>query len=242
MKITTACHTDKGKIRATNEDAVGYFSLSQGDLFIVCDGMGGHAAGEVASQMAVESIHVFFQKNINQKPEKLLREAIIYANNKIWQSAQSIKEYEGMGTTCVVAFLQDNFLQIGHVGDSRAYLFSENKLTSLTKDHSYVQRLLDMHIIEPQDIPTHPQRGVITRSLGYEPHIQPEISKIINVKPEDVLLLCTDGITAELNDEQIQSIMLHAATLDEKAKQLVETAKTVKGSDNITAFVALLSK
>lgn len=240
MKITTAFHTDKGKIRATNEDAVGYFSLPQGDLFIVCDGMGGHAAGEIASQMAVESIHDFFRHNAQQKSEKLLREAIIFANNKIWQSAQSVKEHKGMGTTCVVAFLQNNTLQIGHVGDSRAYLFSENRLISLTKDHSYVQRLLDMHIIEAQEIPTHPHRGVITRSLGYEPHIQPEISKAITVKSGDVLLLCTDGITAELNDEQIQGIMQNAATIEEKAKQLVETANAVKGSDNITAFVALL--
>ncbi len=231
--------TDVGCVREINEDYLGYFQVPNGHLFIVCDGMGGHLAGETASQLAVETFKDFFYKKHYQDPQKALFEATIDANRIIFQASQSIPQCAGMGTTLVATLIENNQIFYVHVGDSRLYYFENqtNTLHRITKDHSFVQTLVDKNIIQDHEAEFHPRKNEILQALGVKETVEPEVCKLpILPANGDIMLLCSDGLNGMINDETIKNIIIqNEIHLIERTQKLIESAKQAGGTDNITA-------
>ncbi len=231
-----------------NQDA---FSIThEYQLWILADGMGGHAGGEVAAQIAVDTIPEYIGNHVkanqsNPIPapalEKLLVEALESANTLIREKASHNPDIKGMGTTVVaVAITRDadqHQAVIAHAGDSRAYVFRDQTLSLWTKDHSLMEERLDLKLITPEQVKTHPLRHVVTRGLGIEPKALPTV-KTYSLKPTDLLLLCSDGLTKMLNDPEIQSLMKREApNLEQMTQTFVKTANRLGGEDNTTVVV-----
>ncbi len=245
--IRVAIETDVGCVREQNEDFFGYFQLNNDTvLFIVCDGMGGHEAGEVAAKIAVQSFLHYFanHKEAVESPLKHLKKAFNYANEQILKAAEADPKKRGMGTTAAVAIIQHQNKQqqafYGHIGDSRIYWFHQNTLKRLTKDHSYVQMLIDQNIITEEESRYHPQRHLITQALGLETKIEPEIAtKPLILSPGDQLLLCTDGLINLVEDQEIAEVLRQKHWSEEqKVQTLIHLAKERGGYDNITIILA----
>lgn len=229
--------TDIGKVRKTNEDAMG-FDLGRG-VFVVADGMGGHAAGEVASRMAVETIMAGLEdRQTDQDAADAMFAAVVAANQRISTSAGLDPALRGMGTTVVAALIEEDRCAIGHVGDSRVYLVREGRIIQLTEDHSMVQELVKRGAIPAEAAETHPLRNTILRSLGQHPSIEVDILTL-DWRPEDRLVLCTDGLTRFARPEEI----LAAAVQDEEPEticnRLVDLALERGGRDNITLILVV---
>jgi serine/threonine protein phosphatase PrpC len=235
--------TDTGCKRQKNEDAAGFFT---GDppsgtyLLVVADGVGGSAAGEVASQLAVDSVgRVFFQGGDPPQPEEALREAIQAANRSIYEAAARDPLRAGMATTCTAAVLRGVDLWIGHVGDCRAYLVADGLLTQLTQDHS----LAADYERQGQALPPEKQSlaNVLTRWLGTDLEIAVDVTAPVRLKEDSNLVLCSDGLTKVINtDEILHTVSMH---LPERAcRRLVDLARERGGPDNITVQVARISR
>jgi protein phosphatase len=231
-------HSDKGLVREVNQDAMAYYAVAGGHLMMVADGMGGHAAGEAASQIALEVIYHYFQHQPIQEPiDQYIIHAIELANRSIFQYAQNHVEKLGMGTTLVLAFFQDNVVTIAHVGDSRAYCYHPDQgLQCLTKDHSFVQELVNQGIITEEEAFYHPRKNEITRALGTHPSVAVDIQQR-TVKPNEIYLLLTDGISSLLTSQQIQAIVSSDDTPQQIAEKLVQAANDLGGYDNSTVQV-----
>ncbi|MEC4812796.1 MAG: Stp1/IreP family PP2C-type Ser/Thr phosphatase [Scytonema sp. PMC 1069.18] len=240
MKINSTGISDPGLIRSNNQDA--YYTDPKGRFFIVADGMGGHAGGEQASRIATEQIQAYLGANWDSsKPsEQLLEEALLQANEAILQDQQNHPERADMGTTIVVVLFRtpDQPCYV-HVGDSRLYRFRESKLEQISEDHTWVARALKMGDITPDEARIHPFRHVLSRCLGREDLYQVDVQPI-NVKQGDRLLLCSDGLTEELADQNIASYLQEILSLDKVAHSLVEAAKKQGGHDNITVVLVSL--
>ena len=232
-EIANATHV--GRVRRVNEDYYGTRETLNGEVVVVCDGMGGHAGGETASRLAVESIIASLNSKLSADPLNALNEALLSANQAILDYARQHPELKGMGSTCVALLLKDNCAYYAHVGDSRIYLYTKNHLEQLTKDHSFVQSLLDAGAISPKDAESHPRKNEITNALGLE-RMQPPTLGQKPCKPRqgDILLLCTDGLTGMVSDQQIQKLLGAEMELYDKAKELVQLANDAGGIDNIT--------
>ncbi len=227
--------TDAGKVRNMNEDYYGTRETRNGEVVIVCDGMGGHAGGETASRLAVDSIISSLNEKVDTDPINALNEALLYANKVILDYAREHPELKGMGSTCVALLLKDDCFYYAHVGDSRIYLFSGNHLQQLTKDHSLVQSLVDAKAISAKDAEHHPRKNEITNALGLERMLPPSLcQKPVRPQNGDMVLLCTDGLTGMVSDQKIQDVLCSSSDLYEKAKELVLLANNAGGSDNIT--------
>jgi PPM family protein phosphatase len=225
-----AAVTDVGRQRQSNEDA--YFERSP--LFAVADGMGGARAGEVASRMAVEELGELTDEGSGA--EERLRQVARTANRRIYDMAQSDTDHAGMGTTLTAAMLVGRELAIGHVGDSRLYRLRDGTLERLTDDHSLVEELVRQGKLTPQEAEVHPQRSIITRALG--PEVDVEVDTFTHpVRPGDIYLLCSDGLSGMVSDAQIAQILAQAGSLDEAARQLIEVANSNGGKDNITVVL-----
>ena len=226
--------TDVGRVRQINEDRY----LADERLFAVADGVGGHQAGEVASQTAVETLQRIFDEG--EHTTEGLVAAVEAANQAVWQLAQGSREKRGMGTTLTaLALVQENGeeeLALANVGDSRTYLLQQGELIQLTEDHSLVEELVRDGKLTPAEAQTHPQRSIITRALGMEPAIEVD-SWEITPYTGDRILLCSDGLTNELSDERIASTLRQLADPQEAARELVRQARAAGGSDNITVVV-----
>lgn len=231
MRVGVA--SDVGRQRKINED--GY--LIKEPVFAVADGMGGHSAGEVASAVALQTIEKQLQKIPEEQeiPDFLAR-SIQEANAAIFQKSTTEMEQRGMGTTLTVALLLKDRVYIGHIGDSRAYLLREDKLSQLTEDHSLVAQMVKEGMLSPQEAEIHPQRSVLTRALGVEPSAQIDIC-VSQIKPKDKILLCTDGLTAMLSDVEIEEILNTPRDPQSICKTLVDAANEHGGADNITAVL-----
>lgn len=225
VRETGAC-SDVGQVRQSNEDAL----LLSDPVFAVADGMGGARAGEVASAMAVAALHGL------QGDEQALAGAIEDVNRRIHRAAQSDASLLGMGTTITAAMLDGDALVLGHVGDSRAYLFRAGRLQQLTDDHSLVGELVRRGTLTPAEAERHPQRSVITRALGAEGHVDIDVLRIM-IEADDLILLCSDGLTGMVADPEIARLLRAGGSLEQLAQQLVTAANRAGGDDNVTAVL-----
>ena len=237
--------TDIGRVRKKNQDA---FSLdNEHQLWVLADGMGGHAGGEIASQIAVETLPDFFKSQLNEKTsnalpaaalENLLAQGIESANQRIRDQARQTPEIKGMGTTVVALAIThtENASQavIAHTGDSRAYVLRNQQLALWTKDHTLMEERLALNLITHDQIRTHPLRHVLTKALGIDPKALPTVQSYV-LEPTDLLLLCSDGLTKMLTDEEIQALLIQdTPNLGKICRRLVETANRLGGDDNTT--------
>lgn len=222
--------TDIGCLRDHNEDSL----VVTPPLFAVADGMGGHAAGEVASEIAVR---VLSELAPEHPDGEALGRAIEEANRAVIQAAHEGRGRQGMGTTMTAAMLEGERLVIAQVGDSRAYLLHQGKLQQLTRDHSLMADMIEAGQLTPEEARTHPQRSVITRALGSDVHLHPDIYEI-NVETGDRLLVCSDGLSGMVFDDQIESTLRRVQDPQRCASQLVNEAIAAGGHDNVTVIVA----
>lgn len=234
-----------GNVRKAQEDSHGFkLATPNGDLFVVCDGMGGHVGGAMASKIAVDSIVSYMEADKYPSPIEALDGALQFANMQILGYAASHPEYKGMGTTACIVLIQGDDVWIAHVGDSRIYLYleKENQLHRITKDHSYVQTLVDAGEITDEEAEHHPNKNRIMKALGIKPEMQPTFNyenKPIHPKNGDVFLICSDGLSGMIPDRTIARVMGEKMTLQEKGDKLIELAmvgETVVpgGQDNCT--------
>jgi serine/threonine protein phosphatase PrpC len=224
------CKTDTGRQRRDNEDS----AFARAPLFVVADGMGGAQAGEVASRIAIETFEHDLPDGL--APEQGLAERVREANRRIYDSAREERERAGMGTTLTAAYLEDQSLAIAHVGDSRAYMLRDGSLQRLTRDHSLVDELVRRGKLTEEQAAEHPQRSIITRALGPEPEVEVDTWSY-PVRPGDVLLLCSDGLTSMLSEDQVAGILTHASTLEQAGNELIAAANAAGGRDNITVVL-----
>jgi len=230
-----ASHTDIGRVRDRNEDFLAYFDTFNGHVFVVCDGMGGHNAGDVASELAVETVGRVFNQKYYPNPFEALEEAMVSANEIVYSYSVGNDYLFGMGTTMVLILIRDDKVYYGHAGDSRLYLFKNHILDQITTDHSYVQQLLQRGVISHKEALEHPRRNEITKAIGLSKKIDPNISpKAIIPQNDDFLLICTDGLTNMLSAEEISKVLDNSSNLNDKASKLVSKANKNGGIDNIS--------
>src|SRR3954452_18462274 len=222
--------TDTGRQRHANEDS--YFARSP--LFAVADGMGGAQAGEVASRIAAGAFERPGQVSADEPAEGQLEQIAQAANREIHQLAQQDSARAGMGTTLTAALFRDGEVALGHVGDSRAYVLRGGQLKRLTKDHSLVEELRRQGRLTEEEAEEHPQRSIITRALGPEPNVNVD-TMTFPARSGDVFLLCSDGLTTMVSDDEIRQILVESRTLLAAVNKLVEAANRGGGRDNITA-------
>jgi protein phosphatase len=237
VHFTCAARTDVGVVRSGNED--NYLMLSDRGIFIVADGMGGHAAGEVASEMAVRitSREIGSVRGLTEaEAGDRVRQAIQAANDAIFNRTLSERDKRGMGTTATVLVLMRGRYLIGQVGDSRAYLLRNGTLTQLTKDHSYVQEQVDAGLLTPEQARVHPYSNVITRCVGASVDVTPDLY-FGALHSGDVVLLASDGLTGMLEDEQLMKILMSEGDPQTWVDKMVNEANRRGGLDNITAIV-----
>ncbi len=221
--------TDVGYVREHNEDSL----LVRPPLYVVCDGMGGHEAGEVASEIAVREL----ERHAPKSPDaEALRNAVDEANLAIIRAVSEGIGREGMGTTCTAALLEGDHLVIAQCGDSRAYLLHAGRLQQLTRDHSLVADLIERGEIRPEEARGHPWRSYITRALGLDPRIHADTYEL-SVAADDRLLLCSDGLYSMVEDDRIAQILSSNPRPQQAADALVEAALQAGGSDNVSVIV-----
>lgn len=235
--------TDIGKARELNQD---YYYISSPEeeikLYILADGMGGYKGGEVASRLATEAAkkYIFdnFEKIEKQKDEilKLVKDATIYANMVVYDKSKEIKELEGMGTTLEICLIYNNKAYIGHIGDSRIYRLRKGIMRKLTKDHSYVQQLVEDGKITREEADTHPKKNMLTKALGCTPYVEPDL-RARNIEKDDILIMCSDGLTNMLKEEQICKIIQDNPQT--AADELIKKANESGGYDNITVVIIM---
>jgi PPM family protein phosphatase len=222
--------TDTGRARADNEDS----AYARPPLYVVADGMGGAQAGEVASALAVEEFRGGL--TAHGTAEQRLSERVQAANRRIYETAHRRLEHEGMGTTLTAVYLDESNLSVAHVGDSRAYIFRDGELVRLTHDHSLVEELIRRGKLTPEQAAAHPQRSIITRALGIEPEVEVD-TWTYPMRADDVVLLCSDGLTSMISEPQIAAVLAEQPDLDRAGDRLIAEANEAGGRDNITVVL-----
>jgi protein phosphatase len=249
MRVRFAGETDVGRKRDHNEDSV--YLPEEERLAIVADGMGGHASGEVASQLAVDTIVKYFHDTADQQPltwpykvdrglradQNRLGTSIMLANLEIHELGQREASKKGMGTTVVATYFLDDTMLIGHVGDSRVYRYRDGKLTQLTEDHSLINDYIKMKRVTAEEAEDWPHKNVIVRALGMKDTVQVDV---LTEEPAigDVYLLCSDGLSGMLSDEQMAQIIAGESDLNRAVDRLIDGANEEGGIDNITVVLA----
>lgn len=227
MMIKVGATSDIGQVREGNEDSF----LVLDPLYAVADGMGGHRGGEVASNLALQTIQRLFTAQ-----EGTLTEQVEQANRAVFERSQSDRDVAGMGTTLTAALVQGAQVRLAHVGDSRAYLYRDGELQLLTEDHTLVHKMLVEGEITESEAETHPHRSILTRALGVDGNVQVD-EGVVEMRNGDRLLLCTDGLTGMVSDEQIKAVLAESKDPQEAVDRLVRAANRAGGIDNITAVV-----
>lgn len=231
--------TDCGKKRSQNEDALSAEDVPVGglpNLFVVADGMGGYKGGDFASKRAIEIILASLRATEEKEPVTALRQAISDANLKIYEEGVSNPERKGMGTTVVCATIRDGVMTVANVGDSRLYLARNGTLTQVTHDHSYVNEMVERGRISPRAASTHPKKHVITRAIGAEETVRIDFFEE-ELGEGDRILLCSDGLSNMVPDEDIAGILDRSASARRAGEDLVDLANQNGGADNISAIV-----
>ena len=237
VHFSAAAATDRGRKRASNEDAFGY-SVERG-VFVVCDGMGGAAAGEIASSLAVDEFLRLLNGRHESETETILQaaeNAVIAANEAIFCRSQRNYRLAGMGTTMVSLLVRDHSAWVLNVGDSRCYRLRNSRLEQITLDHSLVEEQIRMGRMTRSEALRSPLRNVITRALGTQPQVTPDTFEL-EAEPGDLFLLCSDGLTRELADPHIESLLAVDIPLDILCSRLVNAANKAGGHDNITCLL-----
>jgi protein phosphatase len=235
VSYAVAALSDCGSKRPSNEDAFG-ISAELG-VYVVCDGMGGAAAGEIASSLAVsELLRLLGGRDGAATLEVSIEEAIRAANEVIHSRAEGNLQLNGMGTTLAGLVTEGRRVLVFNVGDSRCYLLHKRKLKQISRDHSLVEEQVRMGRITPDEALRSPLRNVITRALGTQPEVEPDIFEL-KAEAGDIFLLCSDGLTGEVPDAQIESLLAADLPLDQTCASLVEAAKLAGGHDNITCML-----
>lgn len=232
-----------GNVRTAQEDSHDMATLTpNGDVFVVCDGMGGHVGGKQASSIAVKSIIEYLKADKYPQPIQALNDALQYANMQILGYANGHPELKGMGTTACIVLLQDSEAYIAHVGDSRIYLYlgKEKQLHRITKDHSFVQALVDAGQITDDEAEHHPNKNRILKALGIKPALEPSFNTV-KPKNDDVFLICSDGLSGMISDKIIGEIMSKDASIRQKGDLLINSALDAGGLDNITIELIKIS-
>src|SRR5438270_3354217 len=228
------CKTDTGRQRRDNEDN----AYARAPVFVVADGMGGAQAGEVASKVAIEA----FERELPDEgsPEERLSTRVREANRQIYDRSHAERESAGMGTTLTAAYLDESTVAIAHVGDSRAYMLRDGTLQRLTRDHSLVDELVRRGKLTEEQAAEHPQRSIITRALGPEPDVEVD-TWTYPMRPGDVLLLCSDGLTSMVAEERVEEILGGSTDLGAVAQKLIDEANAAGGRDNITVVLSRIA-
>ena len=237
MKLITNSNTHVGLVRKANEDNFGNLLVpDKPNLWIVCDGMGGHVGGAVASKMAVDSILEYWKSADLADIQSSMVQAIQFANSQIVGHVVENPNLKGMGTTVVMMAERNGEFTVAHVGDSRAYIFDQRELCRLTKDHSYVQQLVDQGIIKDEDAEKHPQKNRILRALGISKEVDVEISQPICPSRDAIFMLCSDGMCGMMNDFEMLHVFLQKmkGDLNDLVSDLISGALSNGGLDNVT--------
>ncbi len=247
MTVQVAGKSDVGCVRTNNEDNFGYDTRF--GVYVVCDGMGGQAAGEVASKMGVDSVLAYFRSATNgnfpvigRKFEGVspmanaLASAVQLANQRIFERASADSAHAGMGSTIVGALIKDNYVALAHVGDSRIYLIREGKIQQLTNDHSLVMEQVRRGLITLEEAEQSEMQNIIIRALGSEEGVEPDVDEMI-ARPGDILVLATDGLTKHVKDPHMLELVQKSATLEQACDKLIQAAKDHGGDDNITVVM-----
>ncbi|MEH7435959.1 Stp1/IreP family PP2C-type Ser/Thr phosphatase [Neobacillus drentensis] len=237
--------TDRGKVRLHNEDAGGVFVNQDGDrLAIVADGMGGHRAGDVASEMTITQLKSEWEasKGIStaEEAEQWLKEKITIVNQILFDHATNHPECDGMGTTIVAAIATDRFATLANIGDSRGYIYNESGFKQVTEDHSLVNELVRSGQISKEDAEHHPRKNVLLRALGTEKMVELD-TKTIMFEEGDIILLCSDGLSNKVSEKEMMTILLNEDHLEQKADSLISLANNYGGEDNITLAIVEFS-
>ena len=239
LHIESAAIGDRGKVRRKNEDA--FVADTRTAVFMVADGMGGHAAGEIASRMAVQTaMQCLAERNPDLDQKKQLHEAICRANARVYDTQKKTPEYHGMGSTLTVLTFDADRYYLGQVGDSRAYLLRNGRLRQLSRDHSLVWPFYENGTITKEEIAKHPHKHLLTRCIGMYPEVEVDLYDDA-ARENDVFMLCSDGLTDVLTDKVIQQILVKSGLIPEKAcRDFIRAANDSGGPDNITAVVIAL--
>lgn len=231
--------TDTGRVRSKNQDYLYFFAEPTADLenlFFLADGMGGYRAGDYASWYVVEELVRYMREKQGVPLVTRFQEGIRQINGQLYQKAQSGPEYKGMGTTLVAASTEGRTLYVVNVGDSRLYLLHEKKLSQVTRDHSYVEELVARGELERGSRDYQKQKHIITRAVGAEPQVQADFFEL-ELKPGDLVLMCSDGLSNMVSDQEIVEILMMEMSLKQKVEQLIQKANEHGGLDNIAVIL-----
>ncbi|MGD6816216.1 Stp1/IreP family PP2C-type Ser/Thr phosphatase [Metabacillus sp. 84] len=242
--METAFQSDVGKVRSHNEDCTGvFFNKEQAAFAVVADGMGGHLAGDVASSMAVSAFRKLWEESEGirtpEDAENWLKAKIAEVNRVLFEHALQNPECSGMGTTFVGAICTRTFATVGHIGDSRCYLLNVSGFKQITEDHSLVNELVRSGEITKEDAEHHPRKNVLMRAMGTELTVQVEI-KSFCTEEGDALLLCSDGLSNKVSEEEMQRILTNGTGLQNSAEELIQLANLNGGEDNISVAMVLM--
>jgi serine/threonine protein phosphatase PrpC len=240
MKFTYEKESKVGFKRTNNEDAIGIFNVDGGLLTIVCDGLGGNNAGEIASSLSVEIIYKSFKDSTEQDYLKRIKDSIEAANKSIKEESAKQDSFDGMATTAEILFIKEKTAYWGHVGDSRIYNLKNGKLKQLTKDHSLIQKLIDDGYLTLNQAETHPNKNIIMRALGDSDSIEIDLSKLkLDSSDHNKFLVCTDGVTNVINHDELEKMLRNkdSGTISKNLTSIIEK----RGAPDNFSFVILES-
>lgn len=227
-----------GKRRLVNEDSANVFNLEDGLLAIVCDGLGGNRAGDVASKTSVEVIHKFFIENSGMDHLSKIKNALAEAHLTLLRLGNESNHYQGMATTAVVVFIAGNTVYWGHIGDSRIYLLKDGSLNQVTKDHSLVQKMVDNGLITAKQAEKHPHRNIIVKALGEDKECEPDFDYFyLHDDQQFKLFLCTDGVCGVLNTKEIKALLSEGDNLEEISQRFFNLVEDYGAPDNFSYVI-----
>ena len=230
--------TDKGRKRSNNQDSIFLSETPIGplpNLFLVADGMGGHAAGDFASRYAISVITDFIRKSTIKSPVSLLKRALVYASNELFKEAEKDRDKMGMGTTMVAAVFQEKTLYVANIGDSRLYIINDD-IRQITMDHSLVEDLIRNGQLERNKGRNHPEKNIITRAMGSRDEAMPDFFEL-QLNEGDKVLLCSDGLSNMVEDDEIRDIVVDSPDLEDAVSSLISRANYYGGNDNISVII-----
>lgn len=235
-KIEVSALSETGYLRSENQDRMSGSTETRGHLYIVADGMGGHKGGAVAAEMAINGLKRYFEKGGSEAPvEDFIRNAFEHVNHEIYLKGHSGQsDFEGMGACVVLLLISGAVARVAHVGDSRAYRYRNGQLSLLTKDHTLVQKMVERGMLSPKEALNHPNANILERAIGHKNIVEVDITEELKLNDGDAILLCSDGLTGYVRDDEILKVLRSKENVQGIPKRLVELALQLGGEDNVT--------